>query len=194
MGVLYGIRLYDKVLGSKIQKSIERKMMTINNEEVFFKDVEHVSKELWGESERASVIVGSALLDETLRQIITNFLIQDKTSKKKHDKELFEGYGPLATFSARIKIAFRLGLISENEKRNLDLIRKMRNDFAHKIDDLSFDDKTIRGYVRTLNLTKTTDNIQDAWARFQVYVFVLKHRLDTRALEAEQERRQEKIS
>jgi hypothetical protein len=60
----------------------------------------------------------------------------------------------------------------------------MRNDFAHKIDDLS-DDKTIKDYVRTLNLTNAADNIQDTWARFGVYVFTLKHRLDTRALEAE---------
>jgi hypothetical protein len=40
---------------------------------------------------------------------------------------------PLSTFSSRIKAAYRLGLIDLEITRALDLIRRLRNDFAHKV-------------------------------------------------------------
>ena len=41
--------------------------------------------------------------------------------------------GPLQSFGARIKLGQALGLYGEVTRRNLDLIRKVRNDFAHSV-------------------------------------------------------------
>ena len=44
---------------------------------------------------------------------------------------LIEGQGPLSSFSARIQICNRLGLIDDSLARVLHLIRKIRNAMAH---------------------------------------------------------------
>jgi len=46
-------------------------------------------------------------------------------------KIMFEGNGPLANFSHRIEYCYLSGRISTVERRALNLIRKIRNDFAH---------------------------------------------------------------
>jgi DNA-binding MltR family transcriptional regulator len=44
---------------------------------------------------------------------------------------LFEGYGPLASFSAKIDIAFALSIIDEAMYADLKVIKEIRNQFAH---------------------------------------------------------------
>ena len=55
--------------------------------------------------------------------------------------DLFEGTGPLSTFAARIELAHVLGLIGAKARRDLSLIRKVRNMFAHEAGQISFDDE-----------------------------------------------------
>jgi len=57
---------------------------------------------------------------------------------------LFGGDAPLATFSSKIKLAFALGLITRKTRRQLDVIRQLRNDFAHARGALDFDDVKCR--------------------------------------------------
>ena len=45
------------------------------------------------------------------------------------------GFGPLGSLSARIETAYALGLISKEERDNINLIRDIRNDFAHRFLD-----------------------------------------------------------
>ncbi|SYZ53810.1 hypothetical protein CPBF367_18870 [Xanthomonas arboricola pv. juglandis] len=81
------------------------------------------------ETERGAALAAAAMLDELLSRVIESFLIQNKGSKA-----LLDGFNaPLGAFSARIAAAFALGLISEAEHRECDLIRKVRNAFAHEI-------------------------------------------------------------
>ena len=81
------------------------------------------------ETERGTALAAAAMLDELLGRIIDSFLIPNKGSKA-----LLDGFNaPLGTFSARIASAFALGLLSEVEYRECELIRKVRNEFAHQI-------------------------------------------------------------
>lgn len=82
-------------------------------------------------SDRSCVIVAAAYLDELLGYIFKLFLTSP--SSEKEDKELFSGYGPLSTFSSKIVVSYRLGLISAYEYKTLQIIRKIRNSFAHDI-------------------------------------------------------------
>jgi len=85
-------------------------------------------------SERGWVIVAAAQLDERLECILKSFSADVPQVADK----VFKDTGALSTFYARIEIAFLLGLISEKEFRILHLSRKIRNDFSHNSDELSF--------------------------------------------------------
>jgi DNA-binding MltR family transcriptional regulator len=63
---------------------------------------------------------------------------------------LFEGEAPLSTFSSKIKLVYFFGLIPQELYRDLNLVRKIRNKFAHELDRLSFQDQSIADTVRAL--------------------------------------------
>ena len=83
-------------------------------------------KEFNKESDRGAVLIASAVLDEWLSEILLSFLSDTKSSK-----DLIEGFNaPLGTFSARVCAAYSLGLIQDNEFREITIIRKIRNEFG----------------------------------------------------------------
>lgn len=82
-------------------------------------------------SDRSCVIVAAAYIDELLGYIFKLFMTSP--SCEKEDKDLFSGYGPLSNFSSKIVLSYRLGLISNYEYKTLQIIRKIRNSFAHDI-------------------------------------------------------------
>ncbi|MGB9117104.1 MltR family transcriptional regulator [Bradyrhizobium sp.] len=54
-------------------------------------------------------------------------------------KKLLTGYGPLSSFSAKIDIAYGMKLITKEMHSNANLIRSMRNKFAHGTTKLDFE-------------------------------------------------------
>ena len=83
----------------------------------------------------------SARLENSLEQILQSAMPNLSNAQK---PRLFEGYGPLASFSSKIEITFALGHIKEEEKRYLHAIREIRNKFAHSPDhQLNFDSPEI---------------------------------------------------
>jgi hypothetical protein len=58
-------------------------------------------------------------------------------------QRLFEGYGPVSSFSGRADIAFAFDLISEEVFQDLRIIKDIRNQFAHTVDPVHFDSKEI---------------------------------------------------
>ena len=80
------------------------------------------------ESERGAVLISASYLEEQLKKIIAAFLCEIDASKKILDGGF---YSPLGTFAARTAAAAALALISENEYRDLETIRNIRNKFAH---------------------------------------------------------------
>ena len=103
------------------------------------------------ESDRASVIIAAAMFDDALNGLLKNHLVSNASSTD----DLFDGANaPLSTFSSKISMAHRLGLISSKFCRDLHLIRKIRNEFAHNVHGCSFEDSRVKS--RTLELYKDT--------------------------------------
>lgn len=98
------------------------------------------------ETDRAAVILGAAKLDYLLFQLIDKKLV---VNYSKEDDLLDDGR-PLASFSARICLAYRLGIIDSSFAKALHLIRKTRNDFAHNVPDGRLDLAPHRDRVREL--------------------------------------------
>jgi hypothetical protein len=99
------------------------------------------------ETDRAAVVLGAAKLDLLLYQIIELFLLPAPGGRD----ELLDTDGPLGTFSSKIHIAYRLGLIDTEFSRTLHRIRKIRNSFAHEVDGCSLESGTHRDRVRELS-------------------------------------------
>lgn len=91
------------------------------------------AEELLSEKQpRALVILVSAKIDVQLRLLIEAHLLP-KFTKANEDDELLDGTNPLSTFSSRIKICRRLGLIDGSLAGAIDKLREIRNLAAHWI-------------------------------------------------------------
>jgi hypothetical protein len=92
------------------------------------------------ETDRGCALFATSYLDKALSDLLYCVLAYDK----RIENDLFEGNAPLASFSARIKMAFYLGKISKVERRDLDLLRKIRNEFAHSANAIGFENEKIK--------------------------------------------------
>jgi hypothetical protein len=103
--------------------------------------------ELNKESDRGAVLISAAMVDDLLSKCLTSFLIEHEDVES-----LLEGFNaPLGTLSARMLAAFALGLLSEGEYRECQILRKVRNAFAHGI-HISFGDPRIKDLCSNLTM------------------------------------------
>lgn len=93
-------------------------------------DLQKLMESMLKESERAVVIVAAARLDAELEALLKHLLIPHPGGTD----PLFDGDRMLGTFSAKIGMAYRLGAIDNDIEHSLQILRKIRNDFAHQLD------------------------------------------------------------
>lgn len=110
------------------------------------KDVVEFIKEFEKESDRAIVILGAAKIDSLLSQLLTKYLLANVGSTD----ELFDGDSPLSTFSSRINLSYRLGLIDDTLTRALHLVRRIRNAFAHEVTGCSLESGPQKDRIKQL--------------------------------------------
>jgi len=112
----------------------------------------YFSKEFESESNRAAAIISTALLEHHLEILLKNTLV---TSPDKEDK-LFDGpIAPLSGFYSKIEMSYRLGLIPLQFRKDLHLIREIRNKFGHNITRCDFKDKEIRLLIKKLGVLES---------------------------------------
>jgi DNA-binding MltR family transcriptional regulator len=109
-------------------------------------------KELDGASPRATVIVGASAVERMLEQLLEKFLVGNKAFKESF---LSGNNAPLGTFSAKIKAAYALGLVSIKTYQDMERVRAIRNKFAHDLFDCNFENKEIINLVRSFNYGPT---------------------------------------
>ena len=82
------------------------------------------------ETDRGVALVTTSFLDMLLGDAIAAFLIDNSSAEK-----LLAGFNaPLGSLSTRIAACHALGLITDEEAKQSDILRKVRNEFAHKIE------------------------------------------------------------
>ncbi|MBH1672538.1 hypothetical protein I5U90_05720 [Stenotrophomonas maltophilia] len=105
------------------------------------------------ESPRGAVLTAASILDSLLEGLLRAFLAPNPGSKK-----LLEGFNaPFGTFSSKIAAAHALGLITSVEFHDLELIRKIRNEFAHEI-HVSFESSSVLGLCAKLQSAPEWDS------------------------------------
>lgn len=97
-----------------------------------------------GESDRGSALVGAAMLDDALTEALRKYLVSTPES---HDSLLD---GSATTFSMKIHLAYRIGMIRPSVRDFLHQVRKIRNDFAHSPSEMTFETQSISDRVKNL--------------------------------------------
>jgi len=146
--------------------------MRLDHAEDLAKFVEELKKE----TDRGLPLVGTALIDEKLRDTLEAFFINKKTAQKLLD----EPNSPIGTFSAKLNTCYALGLIDDYEYSEINLLRKVRNEFAHSKHGISFQTGKIVGLCSTLKSSLPEDSnypLKDSRFRFRNAVVCIVLRL-----------------
>lgn len=106
-------------------------------------------KMISSETDRGCALMVSSFLENELERVLINKLVGDTNFKK----DLFSYSGPLGSFSSKIRLSYSLGIISKDIMRNLDLIRKIRNEFGHDYNPITFESSKISN--RVFDLTES---------------------------------------
>lgn len=112
-------------------------------------DIQYMSAflaEFQAETDRGAALVGAALLDARLERLLLSNFLPGKIS----NELVLGGNAPLGTFSSRIKVCWSLGLITTSERDDLNIVRAIRNEFAHREHGISFSDNKIASHCSSL--------------------------------------------
>lgn len=151
--------------------------------------VESASKE----SDRGCALILSANLDNRLSELLRNLCVKEPP---KSQQDLFSKLSFPSTFSSRIDMCYALGQIGEEEYRDMNLIRKIRNQFAHHEDGVSFETAEIRQRCFAFGMLKEMEDdypspeyqTPEPRSRFQLLVASLCILIDERSKIALQNR------
>ncbi len=100
------------------------------------------------ETERGAALAAAAMIDDILQRVLDAFLIDNEGKKS-----LMRGMNaPMGTLAAKTAALYAMGLISESEYADCGLIRKIRNEFAHKV-RMSFNDDDIKKMCAKLHFS-----------------------------------------
>jgi hypothetical protein len=118
-----------------------------------FREVYGLRKSLGSETDRGCALMAAAYIDSLLGKLLEAYLIEDAALVP----ALFGAYGPLGTFASRTDLAYGLGLINKQTRKQITHIRKIRVEFAHTYEPITFEYPPIRDRCRELTLSEKVD-------------------------------------
>jgi DNA-binding MltR family transcriptional regulator len=108
------------------------------------------------QTEAGNALVIAGLIEDQLQKVL---LAAGRQLSNRTAKVIFDGMGPLSTFSAKIEIAFMFELIEKPVRDDLRVIKRIRNAFAHTSRNVHFGTRHIAEECRKLsNWTEEFDN------------------------------------
>ena len=100
--------------------------------------------------DRSLAIMTTSMLERYLGlAVMTRF---GRLISKDDYNRIFGPNAPLASLSAKINLCHSLGILIGDMRNDLNLMRKIRNDFAHGITELSFSDKAVSDRCNQLKM------------------------------------------
>lgn len=102
--------------------------------------------EIEHQTDRAAALIAAGLLEERLLGLLKARMFGDPTTQDK----MFKGYGPLASFSAKIDLGYLLGLYDAEMQQRLHTIRNIRNEFAHSVRPIDFGSQKVKALCTKL--------------------------------------------
>jgi DNA-binding MltR family transcriptional regulator len=102
----------------------------------------------------AIAVIGAGLIEKALEAVILARLIK-LSDDERNSIFKYERNGPLGDLSARIKVAFALGLFGQRTRDDLENIRTIRNSFAHSLNLLRFETPEVADICALLHTPST---------------------------------------
>jgi hypothetical protein len=127
-------------------------------------------------AEASKAIVVAGIVEDWLQTLL---LAAGRPLSNTQASLLFDGYGPLATFSARIDVAYFFKLIDEPTCNDLRAIKGVRNTFAHSKAVLTFESREIVKKADFLTGSKEGGSLRDLYYdRAQVCLDVIRTKME----------------
>ena len=131
--------------------NLHKLMRRISEGETFFEIFIGLTHNPWTEDaskDRTAAIMGATFLEYALRNSISRKLAPDEDDKDYN--YLFDtDDAPFREFASRIRLARAMGIINRHQFNQLEIIRWIRNAFAHTMDRISFLTPEINVYLKT---------------------------------------------
>ena len=109
------------------------------------------------EDERGLVLSVAAFAEDCLGRLLGAYLREGKAAS-----DLIEGFNaPLGTLSARIKAGYAIGLLTDEQHKDLELTRKIRNEFAHNWEGCSFKTQKVKDWIACMSDSRLDDKVAE---------------------------------
>lgn len=138
------VHVTDEAVDVALRAMRDHFRQSVGDLELYETELSNFFKSLTAESSRALAVVAFSYIDEKLATLMRQHLNAEISGGL---DSLFGGFGPLSTASARIKIAASLRWLSPLTYRHLEIIRKIRNEFAHRPFLDTFDESPVRDFL-----------------------------------------------
>lgn len=116
-----------------------------------FEDYNLLFQEITQSSDRSAAIISCAMMDWQLGRLILKAL---PNITKENTDTLFENSGPLSGLFAKNQLAFAMGLYNHTAFQDINTIRRVRNQFAHSPQPITFTTPEITRECRKLSSLK----------------------------------------
>ena len=117
------------------------------------------------ESDRGGVVLASAWVEDSLTTLILAAFIKEAEKKA---TDLVKPSGALGDFGAKIELAYQLGFLRTSTYQGLNILRRLRNDFAHLKNTLNFETPEVKG--RVIELFSLNENLLEVFAQHLINV------------------------
>jgi hypothetical protein len=110
-------------------RSYIKKLKEFTRGDLSFADLPLLEQEMYFSSDRGCVLMLGSVVETALTELLKKRT--EKPLDSDDRRRLFDYEGPLGTFASKILLARAMGFIDVVAYRDLDLIRQLRNEFAH---------------------------------------------------------------
>jgi len=125
-------------------------------------EIAKIYEDVANESDRNAVIVVTSIIDDILSSKIKSLL---KAGSAKEQNGLFMDNGPFSCMYSKVESLYCLGELSELTRKDINLIRKMRNDAAHLWRNFQLDDEKYVKIMAKMHSYQTVLSIKDSIAQ-----------------------------
>lgn len=133
------------------RSALVRALRTVSRQSASEEDLEALMGELNGDSDRAVMILLGTYVEDMLSAVLEGRM---RPLTRDEEDAIFGHNGPLATFSAKINLAYGLSILGPETRDALNKIRELRNACAHSMRPLSFATKEVVDVARSLPLVQ----------------------------------------
>jgi hypothetical protein len=124
-------------------------------------DLRSAVLDMKGESDRGAIILSATSIEDILEIEIANRMPSLK-SDDQLQKKIFEGDGPISSFSRKIDMAYALGIIDKQYHGIINLIREVRNACAHARRPISLARPELQGVCKVIISDTINDLIDES--------------------------------